>query len=66
MLDVERSHLAVSAEYAQSEARLLLDLIRIYKSLGTDAPTPTHQEVASVAPLAASAVRTQPVLIFSH
>lgn len=64
VLDVERSHLAVSAEYAQSEARLLLDLIRIYKSLGTDAPTPTHQEVASVAPLAASAVRTQPVLIF--
>ena len=64
MLDVERSHLAVSAEYAQSEARLLLDLIRIYKSLGTDAPTLLTKRWRGVAPLAASAVRTQPVLIF--
>ena len=45
VLDVERSHLAVSAEYAQSEARLLLDLIRIYKSLG--AGRPGEQQVAT-------------------
>jgi len=64
VLDVERSHLAVSAEFAQSEARLLLDLIRIYKSLGTGAPTLAHQEVASSAPLDVSTQRTQQVLIF--
>jgi outer membrane protein, multidrug efflux system len=38
VLDVERSHLAISAQYAQSEAQLLLDLIRVYKSLGAGSP----------------------------
>lgn len=34
VLEVERNHLAISAQYAQSEAQLLLNLIRIYKNLG--------------------------------
>ena len=34
VLDVERNHLSISAQCAQSDTQLLLDLIRIYKNLG--------------------------------
>ncbi|HMW47668.1 MAG TPA: efflux transporter outer membrane subunit [Cellvibrionaceae bacterium] len=63
VLDVERSHLAVSAEYAQSEARLLLDLIRIYKSLGTGRPGNQQDAVARSAMDEDSARKSQ-VLVF--
>lgn len=63
VLDVERSHLAVSAEYAQSEARLLLDLIRIYKSLGTGRPA-NQQDALARSAMGEDSGRPSQVLVF--
>lgn len=43
VLEVERNHLAISAQYAQSETQMLLNLIRIYKSIGGGLTADTAQ-----------------------